>query len=330
MNYSVLFLILIGSVMLLSVNYIHAMPPFTSQEVYDFSDVIIIGKVLSVNSTFSPTHNLYEIKVEKFLKNQQNSDIVFAAGQKTVNSHLGNSIFSVNERGLFFLTNYTMNYDGHSGIFGIYPTSRLIDLEWDNCGVFEKEISREHWTFGGIGQIPTIRQGNNTDIENFLIDKEITITYDIFNHSSNPKNATYGMLIKNLDDPNLVYDTTEINSGYLLEPCTIYKTLTWNFTPSKPGHYNLEFYDLKGFKIELGFIVLDVENTKLHDANNVIPENRVIDYQALEASNARCTVFEAYGKESCNLQSSLILGITTTAIIGTVIAISMIMLRKRK
>ena len=65
--------------MILSVNNIYAMPPFHSQEIYDFSNVIVVGKVISVNSTFSPTHNLYEIQVEKFLKNPQDLDVLFAA-----------------------------------------------------------------------------------------------------------------------------------------------------------------------------------------------------------------------------------------------------------
>lgn len=321
---------IIGFVVL-SINNIYAMPPFSSQEVYDFSSVIVIGKVISVNSTFSPTHNLYEIKVEKFLKNPQNSDIVYAAGQKTSNTRLGNTIFNVNDRGLFFLTNYTMPYDRYSGILGMYPTSRLVEPEWDKCNVFAKEIPREHWIFGGTGQMPTIRQGDNLDAENFTVGREITITYDIFNHSLNQKNATYGIQVKNFDDPNSLYEFTEVNNSYLLEPCIPYKTLMWSFTPSKSGHYMVEVYDLRGSTLGIGFVVLD--NTKhltSNEKNNNTIATSTIDFQSLEASKAKCTVLGPVGIERCNLQSSLTLGITTTAIIGIVIAISIITLRKRK
>lgn len=330
-----LILILIVSVVLFTDN-IYAMPPFSSQEIYDFSSVIVIGKVISINSTFSPTHSLYEIKVEKFLKNPQNSDIVFAAGQKTINTRLGNSVFNVNDGGLFFLTNSTMTYDRYTGIFGIYPTSRLIEPEWDECNIFEKEIPREHWVFGGTGQMLTIRQGNNVDTENFMVDKEITINYDVFNHSPNPKNVTYGILVKNLDDPNSLYEFTEINNSYLLEPCTPYKTLTWNFTPSKSGHYSLELYDLKGSTLGIGFVVLGNDlsvNNQKPSANIGYDSSKTannIDFQALEANRAKCTILGLDGKEACSLQSSLTLGIVTTAIIGAAITISMITLRRRK
>lgn len=57
---------------------------------------------------------------------------------------------------------------------------------------------------------------------------------------------------------------------------------------------------------------------------------RVIDFQALEASKSKCAVLGLSGIEACSLQSSLLLGLVTTAIIGIVIVISMIALRKRK
>lgn len=250
MKYFVLLLILIGLTVILSAN-VYAMPPFHSQEIYDFSNVIAVGKVISVNSTFSPTHNLYEIKVEKFLKNQQDSDMLFASGQKTANIRLGNQVFDVNDRGLFYLTNNTMGYDPYSGIFLVYPTSQLIEPEWDKCNIFDKEIPREHWVFGGAGQMPVVRQGNNTDIENFAIGKEVLVSYDIFNHSLDAKNATYGIMIKKIDESDYLY--TETNNSYLLEPCVPYKTLTWTFTPTKSGQYAAEIYDLGGSQMGVGF-----------------------------------------------------------------------------
>jgi hypothetical protein len=328
MRYPVLILILSA---VLFINNVYAIPPFNSQEIYDFSNTILTGKVISVNSTFSPTHNLYEIKAEKFLKNPQDSDVIFAAGQKTVNTRLGNTVFNANDRGLFFLMNYTVGHDNPSKIFGIYPTSRLIDIEWDKCDIFEKEIPPEHWVFGGTGPMPKIRQGNNVDAEHFTTGKEIFITYDVFNHSTNPKNATYGIQVKNLDDPNSLYEFTEVNNSHLLEPCTQYKTMTWNFTPLKPGHYMLEFYDLKGSQIGVGFVVLDsAEQTTLNEENSDTVITSTIDLQKLEASRAKCTVLGLSGIESCSIQSSLTLGITTAAIIGTVITVSMLTLRKRK
>ena len=69
-----------------------------------------------------------ELTVEKCLKNQQDSDVLFASGQKTANIRLGNQVFDVNDRGLFYLINNTIGYDPYFGIFGVYPTSQLIEL----------------------------------------------------------------------------------------------------------------------------------------------------------------------------------------------------------
>lgn len=243
---------IIGFVVVLSINNIYAMPPFNSQEIYDFSSVIVIGKVISVNSTFSPTHNLYEIKVEKFLKNQQNSDIVYAAGQKTSNTRLGNTIFNVNDRGLFFLTNYTMPYDRYSGILGMYPTSRLVEPEWDKCNVFTKDIPREHWIFGGTGPLSQARQGNNTDSNNFKKGIPVTISYDV----SNLSNVTQEFTLSD----TLTFGADRKFGGatpIILEPCTVYKTFEISFTPRASGNYQFEITDPRYGTTSIGFEIKD-------------------------------------------------------------------------
>ncbi|TAK26929.1 MAG: hypothetical protein EPO37_01195 [Nitrosarchaeum sp.] len=283
----IVFLVLIGFAGILSTN-VYAMPPFHSQEIYDFSNVIAVGKVISVDSTFSPTHNLYEIKVEKFLKNPQDSDVLFASGQKTANIRLGNQVFDVNDRGLFYLTNNTMGYDPYSGIFLVHPTSQLIEPEWDKCDIFDKEIPREHWVFGGTGQMPSIRQGNNTDIENFAIGKEVLVSYDIFNHSSDAKNVTYGIMIKKIDEPDYLY--TETNNSYLLEPCVPYKTLTWTFTPTKSGQYAAEIYDLVGSQTGVGFT-----------ASSDLDSNSKVLQSPLKQFKAGIPIYEIQCKEEFEL-----------------------------
>lgn len=255
MRYFVIFLILIGFAVILSAN-VYAMPGFHSQEIYDFSNVIAVGKVISVDSTFSPTHNLYEIKVEKFLKNQQDSDVLFAAGQKTANIRLGNQVFDVNDRGLFYLTNNTMGYDPYSGIFRISSESQLVEPQWEKCNIFEKEIPREHWFLGGVGIAPKIQQGTNSDIENFKKDKMVTVTYDVSNLSDFVQEF-------DLDGTILISNGTTLevmatmNQHIILEPCTIYKTIDWIFTPNMTGFYNFEIEDPRSGSYGLGFTVVD-------------------------------------------------------------------------
>ncbi|TAK15907.1 MAG: hypothetical protein EPO37_09425 [Nitrosarchaeum sp.] len=252
-------LILICMTIILSVNDIYAMPPIDSQRIYDNSDVILLGKVISVNSTFSPTHNLYEIKTEKFLKNSQDSNIVFTAGQKTVSPRSGDSVFSVNDRVLFFLSNDTLGYDRYDGILRILH-SKLVEPQWDKCNIFEKEIPREHWFLGGAGIAPKIQQGANRDIENFKKDELVTITYDVSNLSDSAQEF-------DLDSTILVSNGTAfevraiLNQHIILEPCTIYKTIDWEFTPSMTGFYNFEIKDSRSGNYGLGFTVVDNGST---------------------------------------------------------------------
>jgi hypothetical protein len=250
MKYFIIFLILIGFA-----GIAFAMPPFDSQETFDFSNTIAVGKVIYVNSTFSPTHNLYQIQVEKFFKNPQDSKIILAAGQNIASPRSGNQVFNIGDSGLFFLTNSTVGYDAYSGILGVHPTSKLVEPEWGACNIFKNDIPQEHWVFGGTGPTPKIHQENNTDIEKLIIGKQVTVTYDVFNHSLNAKNATFGIMIKNLDEPESSYVYSETNDSYLLEACVPYKTLTWAFTPSRSGHYAVEFYDNSGSHITMGFTV---------------------------------------------------------------------------
>jgi len=97
MKYFVIFLALIGFF-----GTAFALPPFDSQEIFDFSDTIVVGKVIYVDTTFSPNKSIYHIQVEKFLKNPQNSEIIMAARPNVESPRSGNHVFHVDDRGLFF------------------------------------------------------------------------------------------------------------------------------------------------------------------------------------------------------------------------------------
>ncbi len=285
MKYLVIFLVLIGLTITLSANNIYAMPSVDSQTIYDYSKVILLGKVISVNSTFSPTHNLYEIKVEKFLKNKQDSEMVFVAGQKTVNLRAGNSVFSVNDRALFFLNNNTMGYDRYSGIFGLFSNSQLVKPEWDKCNIFEKEIPREHWFLGGVGIAPKIQQGTNDDIENFKKDELITVTYDVSNLSEHVQEFDLDSTISVSN--GTTFEVRAItNQHIILEPCTAYKTIDWRVIPNIIGSYNFEIKDSRSGNYGLGFTVVDnssvLTNSPLKQVKSGIEPKDVVCKPGLE------------------------------------------------
>jgi hypothetical protein len=129
---TLLFTIITAFLILSVMHQVDAIPYASTQDLYDWHDVILLGKVISKNSTFSPTHFLYEIKVEKYLKNPQPDDVIIAAGLNSFNSHLGNTVFEVGDNGLFFLNNYTQKYDSNKSPLSISMRSIKIPLESSN------------------------------------------------------------------------------------------------------------------------------------------------------------------------------------------------------
>ena len=254
MKTKLLFIITVSIVLsIFSVNYAYAVPPLDSEFIYEISDSIVTGKVIFVNSTFSPNAILYHIEVEKSLKNPQNTNVIFAAGPNTEHPRIGNQIFDVGDRVLFFLQN-TSTYDQNSEIFGVHYESAPVKPGWDDCDIFNTSIPKEHWVLGGRGPMLKVQQENSTNDNDFVIGKEVLITYDIFNHTPEKQTVPFGMTIMNKDDPDSLYIFTETTS-LQLEPCVPYQTLTWSFTPSEYGYYAAKFDNLMGSRTTVGFTI---------------------------------------------------------------------------
>ena len=226
-----------------SANPALAIPPMESEFIYEFSDIIATGKVISVDDDFSPDYNLYRIEVENFVKNPNHSNIILAAGPNTTNLRIGNHVFEMGERGLFFLQKDTSARDQNT--FKIHYESAPIKPEWDTCNIFEHTIPKEHWVLGGIGPKMKMYQTDDFRTESFETGKQIIITQDIFNHTPNTQEILVGMTISNQDDPDSLYIFSE-TASHTLEPCTVYHTINWTFTPNEPGHYSAELYNMKG------------------------------------------------------------------------------------
>lgn len=267
MKTELLFIITVGVVLsIFSFNYVYAVPPINSEAIYEMSDSIVVGKVIFVNPTFSLNDILYHIEVEKFLKNPKDTNVIFAAGPNTVNPRVGNQIFDVGDRALFFLRN-TSIYDQDSEVFLVHYESALVKPGWDDCNIFNSNIPKEHWVLGGRGPMLKVQQENSTNDNDFVIGKEVMITYDMFNHTPEEQSIPFGMTIMNKDDPDSLYIFTETTS-LQLEPCVPYQTLTWSFTPSEYGYYAAEFNNLMSSRTTVGFTI---EESKPDD-NDPLPD----------------------------------------------------------
>lgn len=239
-----------------------AIPPMESEFIYEFSDIIVTGKVISIDSEFSPDYNLYRIEVENFVKNPQQSNIILAAGPNTANPRIGNHVFEMGERGLFFLQKDTSASDQNT-IFKIHYESAPIKPEWDTCNIFEDAIPKEHWALGGIGPKMKIYQTDDFRTESFETGKQIIITHDIFNHTPDTQEIPVGMTISNHDDPDSLYIFSE-TASYTLEPCTVHHTINWTFTPNEAGHYSAELYNMKGSRYTMTVNVHESSSENTH------------------------------------------------------------------
>jgi len=248
--------------MAFSANHALAIPPMESEFIYEFSDTIATGKVISIDSNFSPDYDLYHIEVENFVKNPQHNNIILAAGPDTTNPRIGNQVFEVGQRGLFFLQKDTSARDQNT-IFKIHYESAPIKPEWDMCNIFEDVIPKEHWVLGGIGPKMKMYQTDDFRTESFETGKQIIITYDIFNHTPHAQEIPVGMTISNRDDQDSLYMFSE-TASHTLEPCTVHHTINWTFTPNEPGHYSAELYNMKGSRYTMTVNVHETSSESMH------------------------------------------------------------------
>ncbi|MGI0008496.1 MAG: hypothetical protein ACRD92_02640 [Nitrosopumilaceae archaeon] len=109
---------IILSLMILSiVSYVEAKPYMSDEDLFNASQFVLVGKIISKNTNFTPGYISYEIKVEKSLKNTQQNNVITAVGHNLSGGLLGNTIFEVGDTGRFYLNNYGQKYDNDSSWF---------------------------------------------------------------------------------------------------------------------------------------------------------------------------------------------------------------------
>lgn len=118
--------IILSLIILSSISYVEAKPYRTDQELFDGSGMVLIGNIISKNTNFTPGYISYEIKIEKYLKNPQQDNVITAVGHNLTGGLLGNTIFEVGDTGMFYLNNYAQKYD-NGGSWFISPYSYKIN-----------------------------------------------------------------------------------------------------------------------------------------------------------------------------------------------------------
>ena len=150
-----------------------ARPSRTDQELFDGSDMVLVGSIISKNTNFTPGYISYEIKVEKSLKNPPQNNVITGVGHNLSGGLLGNTIFQVGDTGMFYLDNEGQKYDNGSRWF-ISPYSYKIDSS------LERQIelaNLEGECLGPLGACPAERKliEEKQDRQNFILISAIGI-----------------------------------------------------------------------------------------------------------------------------------------------------------
>lgn len=121
-------------VMLLSVPLVYAVPETNHEDSYRHADIVLIGKILSSKIIVDDREDteqttyldsiIYSVKVEQYLKNRLDSDLITVTGTYYPKNHnepqWGVSEFDVGEHVLLYVSHY-----GESLVFNDYSSSSL-------------------------------------------------------------------------------------------------------------------------------------------------------------------------------------------------------------
>lgn len=141
--------------------------------------------------------------------------------------------------------------------------------------------------FGGTGVLPKISQDEKLDINtfqdrsNFKIGKTVTISYDISNISDNSKVLELDGILSRSNGAEFEEMST-MSQHVVLEPCTVFKTIEWRFTPGMTGSYLFEINDDSGTSYGLGFTVKESIESPLAQFKSGIPPEQVSCKDGLE------------------------------------------------
>ncbi len=201
----------------------HALAPKTLSELYQKYNMIIQGQVISVSA--NPEKNLtsYNVKVNEYLKNPQDAQIITAIYAYTNSSDYPNPTFNVGDNVQLYLSN---------GIMGnvLDPYSFMMDKKCGGLGpntfsmlpgVSAPAVNNHFLDSKGDAIVPSIN-------------KEFFIKPDFVNDTPFYK-LDVEISIKLDGNSTVFYDKRQIDA----QPCSGVD-YTWKFTPKLEGDYAVE------------------------------------------------------------------------------------------
>jgi hypothetical protein len=217
-----LIIALLTAVILLSSNYAYAPIPYKSNEqLYNESDIIVVGVVTSAHETLNGTRTEYTIQPQEYLK-PVSSDTTYqltAWGVGSKSFAIYDRIYQVGDRALFFL----QKEDG-----GYFISVYSIPTKSDCSG---KQLLDLNYSPGDF----KVTQGNNT-YEKMLSGEPINIIGYAHNHADlKSRDVEIDFIVHTPTDHPILTGKKTIH----LEHCKGFADASWRFVPTIPGKYSV-------------------------------------------------------------------------------------------
>lgn len=236
---------------------IFAPPDFSPQEKFNAAHVILAGEIVSFLKPEAPPNMLssldtiYEVKVDQYIKNPQEQDIisVIARGgpDAEMGPRIGNVNFDVGEQVYLYLR------EDDSGLYRINPfTSYRIETP---CEPVPDELS--HLTDNPSSWEFQTTDSNLNQKQVFAVNEEIIIRFDATNRNPTTQTLTYDLTVHDGARKNERTTFYTESQDITLPGCIGHAIIQWSFTPTQKGDYFVDIRDNNDHGIGFGFPVTE-------------------------------------------------------------------------
>jgi hypothetical protein len=212
-------------------------------ENYDKSDLVLVGKVLSIQPR--PNAILYEIQIEQYYKNPQTARVIAVYGPPKEDD-LHNSVFEVDDRLFLYLKQ-------EYGIYRILDSSFKLQYNCDAGGLVPPHSETYSHGMPASDDYPTFSDADfNGNI--YKIGNKMQIKYIIHNYTPLIKHVTVTLLVNGTNQNKTVFSEQQT---VIVPACNGSVPVEWSFTPQRADDYVVQAKVTSGYDTQRYMVILD-------------------------------------------------------------------------
>ncbi len=256
----------VGILIASSLQNVNATPYLSPQDLYKQSNMVFYGQIISKQTGPGPDYYYYQIKVETYFKNPQNSDSITVAGHKADNkTRMSYPQFEVGDKAIFYT----------SKLEGINTISPYSQKAGEACGIH---------SFLGPAPIPGepiergvpiyriyLEDANGNVLYKAMAHHQIVLrNEDVWNDHPESRNVTVETSIQNGSDEQTILHKKQ---NLEMQACSGPRTVEWDFVPTQSGNYVATIIIDNKTTISTSFEVKDSTNIDTNSIHVMIPNN---------------------------------------------------------